>query len=52
MGELKDYIPLAVNTAIGLVLIAVGEKELGVGILVAAASGRAITLGVNQTRGE
>lgn len=51
MGTLKDYIPLAVNTAIGLILIAVGEKELGVGILVAAATGRAITMGVDTTRG-
>lgn len=50
MGTFKDYIPLLINTAIGLVLIALDEREIGVGILVAAASGRAITLGVNQTR--
>lgn len=48
--DLRDYIPLAINTALGLLLIAVGEREIGVGILVAAATGRVITVGVNQTK--
>ena len=51
MNAIKDYIPLLVNTVIGLTLIAIGEQEVGVGILVAAATGRVITVGVNQTKG-
>jgi hypothetical protein len=49
MGTFKDYIPLIINTIIGIILIAIGEQEVGVGILVAAATGRVITVGVNQT---
>lgn len=50
MDKIKDYIPLITNTVIGIVLIAAGEKDMGVGILVAAATGRVITVGVNQTK--
>ena len=35
----KVYVPLAVNVAIGLGLVLLGERELGVGMLVAAATG-------------
>lgn len=50
MEGIKDYIPLITNTVIGVVLIVAGEREYGVGILVAAATGRVITVGVNQTK--
>lgn len=35
----KVYVPLLVNLAVGAALIALGEREIGVGILIAAASG-------------
>lgn len=35
----KVYIPLLVNVSIGLVLVALDERELGIGILLAAVTG-------------
>lgn len=35
----KVYVPLFVNLVVGLILIAIDERELGVGILLAAVSG-------------
>lgn len=47
---LKDYIPLVVNTLLGLLLVALDERELGVGVIMAAATGRGLTMAVDQTR--
>lgn len=35
----KVYVPLAVNVAVGGILVAIGEREIGVGVLLAAANG-------------
>ena len=35
----KVYVPLAVNVVIGVALVALGEREIGIGLLLAAASG-------------
>lgn len=45
----RVYVPLAVNVVLGLVLVAIGEKELGVGALLAAISGFGVSYGTPPT---
>lgn len=35
----KVYVPLVVNVAVGCLLVGIGERELGIGVLLAAANG-------------
>ena len=46
----KVYVPLFVNVAIGCLLVALGERDLGVGILVAAATGAGFGYAAPPTR--
>lgn len=47
----KVYVPLAVNVAVGCLLVGLGERDLGVGILVAAAAGAGFGYAAPPRRG-
>lgn len=45
----RVYLPLAVNVGLGLVLVLIGEREFGVGALLAALSGFGVGYGTRPT---